>query len=366
MDQNKNKKVKSWLAPVLYFGMKSRAYEFLENLSYFLSAGLSVSDSLVSLEEETKSWRMKKVVGRIRRDIQEGISLSDSFEAQKFFDQSVIEIIRAGEISGKLVDNLKLVIILNDSDKKLKSKLSSSLLYGTIIIVLTIIVGTGTAWFTLPQIAKVYSSMGAELPFLTRVMIKFGFFIETYGYIVIPLFLTIIAMLLYFFFSFPKTKFIGHFLLFHFPFVKRLIKESEITRFGYLLGNISKAGIPINRTLSIMPGITTFNNYKKLYKHLSEKVSEGISLSESLKSYKNVRNLIPFSVLQMISSAEKSGKLSETFFRISDLYELKLENTSRNLPIIIEPILLIIVGLGVGIFVLATILPIYNLGNIIK
>lgn len=354
------------MAPIRYFGLKNQAYEFIENLSYFLSAGLSISESLVSLEDEIKSRRMRKVIKRIKGDVQKGMPLSESFETQKFFEESIIEIIRAGEFSGKLSSNLKLVITLNDEDKKLKSKLSSSLLYGTIIIVLTMVVGVGTAWVTLPQIAEVYSKLGSNLPFLTRMLIKFGLFIRQYGYIVVPFFLSMLATVFYFLFSFPKTKFIGHLLLFHLPFVGKIIKESEITRFGYLLGNIMEAGIPINRALGIMPRITTFNNYKKLYRHLTEKVSEGISLSESIKSYKYYRNLIPFSVFQMISSAEKSGKLPETFLRVSDLYGLKLENTSRNLPIIIEPLLFLIVGVGVTIFVLATVFPIYNLSNVIQ
>jgi type II secretory pathway component PulF len=362
----KNKRVKAWLAPIVYFGLKNKAYDFLENLSYFLSAGMSITSALVSLEEESHSWRMRKVITRIKEDVESGVTLSQSLENQHFFSQSTIEIVRSGETSGKLVDNLKLIITLNDEDRKLKSKISSSLLYGTIIIILTIIVGIGTAWFVLPKIAGVYESMGADLPWLTKVLIAVGKFMVLYGDIFVPAFVSIIFIILYFLFSFPKTKFVGHLILFHLPLIKKLIRESEITRFGVLMGNITKAGLPINRAFEIMPGTTTFKNYKKLYTYLGERVSQGICLSEALKSYKNTRKLFPGSVLQMIVSAEKSGKLAETFLRIGTLYGAKLENTSRNIPIIIEPILLLLVGLGVALFVLATMLPIYNLGNIIK
>ena len=132
------------------------------------------------------------------------------------------------------------------------------------------------------------------------------------------------------------------------------------------MGNLSQSGLSINQAFKIMVGSTTFNNYKKLYDFISEKVAEGISISESFKMYPKSRDLIPSSVLQMLMSAEKTGKLSETFFRISDLYELKLENTSRNLPIIIEPLLLLLMGVGVVIFILATMLPIFNLANVVK
>lgn len=309
---------------------------------------------------------MRKVIQKIRNDVEGGTSLAESFKNQNFFGESTVEIIRSGEHSGKLVENLKLIIIIHDEDKKLKSKLSSSLLYGTIIILITVLVGIGTSWFVLPKIAGVYSEMGADLPWLTRVLIKVGNFMVAYGNIFVPLFISFVVIVLYFLFSFPKTKFIGHLLLFYVPLVKSLIKESEITRFGYLMGSIIEAGLPINKAFEILPGTTTFKNYKKLYQYLGEKIAQGIFISEALKSYKNIKKLIPPAVLQMISSAEKSGKLSETFLRISTLYGAKLENTSRNLPIIIEPLLLLLVGIGVALFVLATMLPIYNLGTIIQ
>lgn len=368
MDRENTKKyfVRPWLAPILYFGLKNKAYEFLENLSLFLEAGLSVSEALVSLEQENRSWRMHKVIQHIREDVGEGIMLSRAFENRRFFPESVIEIVKSGEVSGKLVENLKLVVMLNDEERKLKSKLSSSLLYGVIIVSLTTVVAIGTAWFVLPRIAQVYEKMNARLPFLTRALIQVGEFMQAYGNIVVPLFVCMVVILLYFLFSFPKTKFVGHFLLFHLPFAKGLIRESEITRFGYLMGNILEAGLPIHKALHILPGTTTFKNYRKLYIYLEERVSQGIFLAEAMKSYRYVNKLIPPSVLQMVVSAEKSGRLPETFFRISSLYEAKLENTARNLPVIIEPILLLFVGLWVGLFVLAAMLPIYNLSNVIQ
>lgn len=370
MEETKNKKnkneVSGWIAPFIYFGLKNKAFDFVENLSYFLASGMSLSMALSSMEEEMPGFRMKRICRRLQNNVQSGFSLSQSFEKQKFFSENIIALVRSGEVTGKLVENMKLVILLNDEDHKLKSKLNSSLLYGTIIVVLTVIVGTGTAWYVLPVIADVYSKIGGELPLITRVLIKGGNFLVNYGAIVLPIAFSFLVAFLYFIFSFPKTKFIGHFFLFHLPFIGKLIRESEITRFGYILGNMLESGLPIDEALRTMPGTTTFRNYKKLYIHLESKISEGFSFYESLKSYENINNLFPGNILQMVSSAEKSGKLSETLIRISGLYATKVENTSRNLPIILEPIILLFVGLGVALFVLATIMPIYNLSNIIK
>jgi len=363
--KNQNE-VSAWAAPFIYFGLKDHAFEFVENLSYFLSSGMSVTLALSSMEEEASGFRMRRLCRRMKNNLQEGFSLSESFEKQKFFSPNIIALVHAGEVTGKLVENLKLVILLNDEDRRLKSKLNSSLLYGTFIFVLTVVVGTGTAWYTLPVIADVYSKIGEDLPFITKMLIKGGTFLVNYGAVVVPIAFSFLVAILYFIFSFPKTKFIGHIFLFHLPLIGKLIQESEITRFGYILGNMLESGLPISEALHTIPGTTTFKNYQKLYFHLEKKILEGFSFSESLKSYKKTKKLFPNNVLQMIASAEQSGKLAETLKRISGLYALKVENTSRNLPIVLEPLMLLLVGFGVALFVLATILPIYNLSNVIK
>jgi len=370
MEEIKNKKnkneVRGWIAPFIYFGLKNKAFDFVENLSYFLSAGMSLAMALSSMEEEMSGWRMKRLCRRMQNNIQAGFSLSQSFEKQNFFSPNIIALVRAGEITGKLVENMKLVILLNDEDRRLKSKLNSSLLYGTFILVITVVVGTGTAWYVLPVIADVYTKIGGELPLITQILIKGGDFLVNYGAIVVPIAGSFLLAIIYFIFSFPKTKFIGHLLLFHLPFINKLIKESEITRFGYILGHMLESGLPINEALHTMPGTTTFKNYQKLYLHLELKILQGFSFYDSLKYYKKIHILFPGNIMQMISSAEKSGKLADTLIRLSGLYATKVENTSRNLPLVLEPIMLLLVGLGVALFVLATIMPIYNLSNIIQ
>ena len=203
------KQISHWRSQFLYFGLQNKAYEFIENLSYFLSAGLSFSEALDSLQEETSSKRMKKILLTIKRDIDSGEMLSISLTRQNFFGEDIIKIIQAGEISGNLVNNLKLVVMLRDKERRLKGKINSSLLYGGIILVATMIGGIGTAWFSLPQIAKVYDDMNVQLPLLTRILVQFGAFVSSYGYIFFPVFILFVSFTFYFLFSFPKTKFIG-------------------------------------------------------------------------------------------------------------------------------------------------------------
>ncbi|NMC51834.1 type II secretion system F family protein [Candidatus Kuenenbacteria bacterium] len=348
-----------------YFGLKNKAYGLIENLSNFIGAGLDIKTALSSMREEEPNTRINNLLKRISDDIDEGLSLADSLEKQNFLDQYTISFIRLGEKSGKLVDNLKLIVLQREKERIFRSKLNSSLLYIVIIFLLTIFVGVGTAWYTLPKVAGVYKDLGANLPLLTIMIIKVGMFFSDYGYFIVPVFMLLILATFYFLFSFPKTKFIGHLILFRIPFISKLIKYVEISRSSYLLGYMLSAGLTISSSLESMPGTTTFNNYKKFYAFLGAKVEEGNSLQKSISSYPKVKKLLTPDVRQMLYAAEKSGTLADTLLKIGVIYENRAETVAKNLPIILEPLFLILVGFGVLLFVLGTMVPIYNFSSII-
>lgn len=350
--------------PRLFF--QGQAYDFVRNLSDLLSAGLTVSSALDSCLEEITSGPMKRVVDGIRKDILEGETLSSSLFARRVLPVHVIAFIKMGEESGKLVENLKILVRQNDKEIVFKSKINSTLLYSAIIIFLTITVGIGIAWYVLPRVADVYSQFNAKLPPLTIGLVILGNIMAKYGYILVPVILSFIVIIFYFLFSFPKTRFVGDLIIFKLPLVKRLIREVEISRMGFSLSSMLNAGLPLSESLRSLPYTTTFNNYKKFYLHLSKRIEEGYTFQESISLYPSVNKIIPTSVRQMIVAAEKSGTLSNTFLRIGEIFELRVEGTARNLPIILEPILLTIVGAAVALFVLGTMLPIYNLFKVIS
>lgn len=346
-------------------GLKNEIYFFIENLSMLLEAGMDISAALNSLSQESSSGRMKKIIEKIKNNVELGESLASSIAKEKILPDHMLAFIRLGEKSGKLVENLKILVIQNDKEVAFRSKTKSALIYAVVIFVLTTVVAAGTGWYTLPRIAEVYSQINAELPFLTKVVIGFGNFLGQYGYIFIPLIFLLFASAFYFLFSFPKTKFIGHIFLMKIPVIKNLIQHVEIARFSYLLGNMLDAGLPISETLEAAPGITTFNNYKRFYQYLGQQVNKGESIQKSFLAYKNINKLFSSSSLQMLMAAEKSGSLPQTLLRLGQMHEKKADNLANNLPVLLEPIILLIVGIGVALFVLATILPIYNFTKVI-
>ncbi len=353
------------LRKIYHFGLKPEAYTFIENLSGLLDAGMDMITALDSLKRETRSFRMKNILGRMAEKVEGGSSLSKCLEQEYLFSERMISLLRLGEQSGKLVENLKVLALQNEKDQLFKSKVRSSLMYASIVFTLTLLVGAGTIWYILPKLAGVFNEMQVDLPLVTRAMIQVGAFIAEYGYFAIPAILGSIFILFYFLFSFPKTKFVGHSILFRIPLVKQLIMDVEIARFGFLLGTMMEAGVPITEALGSIPGTTTFRNYQNFYYHIDTQVQDGDSFKKSIESYKKANALFPISVQQMIIAGEQSGNLSETLKKIGQRYEQKTEQISRDLPIIMEPIIFLIIGLGVATLALGVILPFYQLVEII-
>ena len=239
------------------------------------------------------------------------------------------------------------------------------MMYPLFVLGLTLVVGVGIAWYILPKLAAVFSQMHATLPLITKYLIGLGGFLGRYGGIVVPLFLIFVALSVYFIFFFPKTKYIGQAMLLFFPGANKLIKEAELARFGYLLSILLSAGLPATEAISSLEKATQFSKYKNFYSYLRRELEEGNSFQKSFVSYPHSGRLIPVPIQHLIASAERSGSLPDTMMKISDTYESKLEITTKDWSTLLEPVLLVIVWLGVVAVALAVILPIYSLiGNL--
>jgi type IV pilus assembly protein PilC len=360
----KKKKEKKFLFP--NFGIRKEKEAFIENLTMLLSSGLNTTSTLRSIEEEIKSKRLKRIVRGISNDIEEGYPLWKSLKRSDIFDQSNISLIKVGEESGRLSENLKIVSEQTQKNKGFRSKLRSALMYPIFVLVLASVIGIGIAWFILPNLAKIFNNMDIELPVITQFMINLGVFLGDYGIYVVPAAVLIILTIFYFVFLHKKTKYIGQAITLSIPGIKKLLKELEIARFTYLLGILLDAGLPVSNALdSLISGSKNgLFRYQKFYKHLKINVENGLSFKKSIDSYNKVDRLFPRSVQQMIVAAEQSGKLSEILLKISKSYSEIVESTTKNFMTALEPIMLIIVWLAVVFIALSIILPIYSLvGN---
>lgn len=334
---------------------------FIENLAVLLSSGIDVVSAIDSMESEIKSGGMKKVIRNIKSDIEEGKPLSKALENAKIFPEFVFSLISIGEKSGRLPENLLLIINQQKKERTFRSKVNSAVMYPALILSLSLVIGVGISWYILPKLSIVFSQLKIKLPLITKILIAFGNFMGQHGIVVVPSFLFFLFVLFYFLFVFSRTKFIGQKALLFFPGIRILIREVELARMGYVLGILLDAGVPVVKSINALASSSAIYDYKKLYNFIGEKVEEGNSFQKSFSLYKKSSKLITGSVIQIISAGEKSGKLPESLMRVGQIYEEKTENTTKNLATILEPILLVIVWLGVVFVALAVILPIYSL-----
>ena len=334
---------------------------FLENLSSLLASGIPILSAIDAVNAEMRSRRLKQITAALSADIDAGVSLSEALEHTGLFSPHVASLIRTGERSGRLVENLKVIATEQKKERFLRSKLRSAAMYPVFVLGLSVVIGVGISWFILPKLATVFAQMDIKLPLITRALIGIGTFLGQYGAYAVPGVILLALLLLYLIFSFSKTKLVGEFIVFNAPGVKRLMKESEVARFGFLLGSLLTAGLSPVEALQSLSRATPAKRYQDLYSAFSEWISEGYSFQRCIAEYKNVRKLIPVPVQQLVIAAEQAGTLSETLKKIGDEYEAKTDASAKDLAIILEPILLVIVWLGVVAVALAVVLPIYSL-----
>lgn len=326
-----------------------------------VAAGMPIDDTLDAIYKEVRSTRMKNIITSIREDIEAGSTIWSAFEKTGLFPEHSISLIRLGESSGKLMENLKVISTEQQKDREFRSKIRSAVMYPVFVMSLTAIIGVGISWFILPKLSNVFVQMKIELPLITRALIGAGSFLGEYGQIVIPSVIALLVVIFFFIFMFSKTKFIGQYLILLLPGISSLTREVEIARFGYLLGTLLKAGLPITQALDSLANSSEIAQYKKFYTHIKNSVEDGNSLQKSFSLYKNSGKLIPIPIQHLILVGEQSGSLADVFIRIGETFESKADISTKNLAVILEPVLLIIVWLGVVAVALAVILPIYSL-----
>ncbi|MDD5639502.1 MAG: type II secretion system F family protein [Candidatus Pacebacteria bacterium] len=357
--KNKKKDVLSFS----FFTLREDKRYFLENLAMLIDAGVPINKSLILISNEVGSLKMKKLIKKMIENLEGGHSFSDVIKDSKLFSSQVFSLIKIGEKSGNLVNNLKILVEQQKKEESFRSKIATAIIYPFIILILSIFIIGGVSFFLLPKLSKIFNDMNIDLPVMTKALMSFTAFLESYGIIVIPLFLSFLIFLFYFLFIRTKTKFIGQYLSFNIFGGKRIIQENELARFGYNMGILLKSGLSITECLDSLIDATDFYSYRNFYKDLKENLKEGKSFSYSFQS-ESIDNLIPRPIQQMISVSENSGNLPETMSGIGKIYEEKIDNTTKNLAVLLEPVLLIIIWVGILLLSLAILLPIYGLiGN---
>jgi len=341
----------------------SQKHEFFESFALMVSSGIGVKESLESLEQESLSRGTKILIRRIREDINNGHPLWYALLQVNLLPLHLLAVLQITEESGKLNENMSVVVDYLKRENEFKSKLRSASIYPgfvlTLLFVITLVLGT----FVLPNLAKTYSNLNVDLPKVTVFVINAGEFLDKQGYVVIPVLIFFIFSLVYLIFVNKDTKRIGQAILLRTPIVNKLIKETEILRFGYLLNILLDSGMTLLDGLHLLSIATPYHQYARFYAKLADNIDQGLGFSESFNGINNANRLFPLYVRQMIISGEKTASLKQSLEKIGEVYTIKSDTTGKNISVMIEPVLLLLVWAMVAVIAFAVVMPIYNLTN---
>jgi type IV pilus assembly protein PilC len=332
------------------------------NLAIMVSTGLPLVKGFSILSAQAKSKRMKAVLLDIGQEISKGKNLSESFRKYPdIFSELFQGMILAGEESGTMEEVLQVLALQLEKEKEMGSKLQRALIYPVILVSVMGLVGILLAIFILPKINTFFQSLNADLPLTTKIILGSGDFFATYWYLVAMA----IGFLAFVFLTMMKTE-KGRIMLDTFalriPLVSSLVKKSNVASLIRSLSSLLSSGVPLIKSLNIAGGTVNNYYYKQALKGAVKDIEKGGKLFSSLKPYQNI---FPYGTIEMIEIGEETGKTSIILKKLAEFYEEEVSNAAENLSVIIEPVLIVIIGVMVGIFAVSIMGPMYAvLGNI--
>lgn len=330
---------------------------FTRQLSTMITAGLPITDALLILRTQA-SPAMSKVVSSILLDVEGGSSLAAAMEKHpNVFSGVYVSIIRAGETGGvldevfaRLADNL-------EKEREFRAKVKGALIYPVIVVIGMFVVATIMMVFVIPRLTAIYKDFNAELPLATQILISVSGFFSRFWFIGFGFLILAIWALRLFAKSETGRRKIDSLML-KIPIVGPLQRQIILTEFTRTLGLLVGTGISILEGLSVVAGAVGNVIIQDAIRNSAKQVEKGFPLAYALAQQGEV---FPPILYQMLSVGEETGKLDEVLGKVSHVFEVEAEQQVKGLTAAIEPLIMIVLGIGVGFLVIAIILPIYNL-----
>ena len=335
---------------------------FAKQFSTMLRSGLPVLNALNLLIEQTSSPNMKAIIEKIKKDLEAGNALSKCFENHpKTFDTVTVNLIKAGEASGKLDVFLERIVMSLEKREKIKSQIKSALFYPTVLFSVAVSVTIFMLIKVVPIFTEMYEGMGVEIPGATAAIMGASAFLSgTGGFVsLIISIVTIISFKLGIQKSYQFRK-AWHAFTFKIPIFGDLIRKSLLARISLVMGNLNQAGVDILESLDIAKSVST----NTIVTESLENIKKGVFSGETLTALFSKEKIFPPTFSQLISVGEQTGSLDSMFASVAQYYEEEFDTAVRNLSSLIEPIMIVFMGLTIGGLMLALYSPIFNVGAI--
>ncbi|MGB7192072.1 MAG: type II secretion system F family protein [Collimonas pratensis] len=335
---------------------------FTRQLATMMKAGVPLLQSFDIVAKGHANPSVSKLVNDIRGDVETGTSLSQAFRKfPLYFDPLFCNLVGAGEQAGILEDLLERLAIYKEKTLAIKSKIKSALFYPISILAVAFVVTAVIMIWVVPAFKQVFSSFGANLPAPTLFVMAISDFMVGNWYIIFP---TIFAGLYLFFQSWRRSLKVQRFmdrLLLKAPIFGEVIRKATIARWTRTLATMFAAGVPLVESLDSVGGASGNAVYLDATKKIQSEVSTGTSLTTAMEN----ANVFPNMVTQMVSIGEESGSLDQMLGKVADFYEAEVDDAVASLSSLMEPLIMVILGVLIGGLVIAMYLPIFKLGSVV-
>lgn len=336
---------------------------FARNMSVMISSGLSLPRAVKDILLQTSNKRFKGILDNVLKDLQTGVSFADSLaKYPAVFNELFVNMVRVGETSGNLEEVLNLLAAHLEKEHKLISRIKGAMIYPAVILLVMIAVGVIMLTYVLPTLIGVFKDMKVVLPLPTRIIIWTSDALKSHAILVGVLLVGSII----FSFIFSKTKtgkiFISFFTI-RIPFIKNIVMKVNCARFARTYSSLLKSGVSVVEALRIISRTLSNYYYKQSMLDAMGQIKKGVSLSKVIAMYPKI---FPILVSQMAEVGEETGKTEAVLLKLAEFYEDEVEQITKNLSSVIEPALMVVMGIAVGFFAVAMLQPMYSMMENIK
>ncbi len=333
---------------------------FARQLATMISAGLTITKSIRVISTQTKKAYVHQIYMEIYRDLEEGLSFSAALSKHPdVFDQVFISIVSAGEATGKLDVVLAQLADQLENDNNFVGKVKGALYYPAFILLALVGIGSYMLVVVIPQLKSVFDSQGGQLPFATRALISLSGFVSKSWWLLLVM-IVVLVVAVKFWVASPTGSRFWSLMKIKTPLFKNMAEGIYMYRFSRILAMLIGSGVPLLDALKICSGVMNNEIYEKSIVALAKQVEKGVPISVQMSK----DTVFPSLIGQMAAVGEETGKLDEVMLKVADYFGESTDQNIKTISTLIEPIILVIMGLGVAFLVFAVLVPIYNVAQL--
>ena len=335
---------------------------FSRQIATMLKSGVPIVTAMEIISGGQKNPKMRDLVNSIRADIESGSSLSEALGKHPVqFDELFRNLVKAGESAGVLDTVLETIATYKENIETLKGKIKKALFYPAMVVAVALLVSGILLVFVVPQFEEVFKNFGAELPAFTKLVIGFSRFMVSWWWAIL---MTAVGVGIAFIMIKKRSLAFSHFLdrlILRMPIIGQIMHNAALARFARTLAVTFSAGVPLVEALDTVAGATGNTVYEKAVHRVRDDVAVGYQVNMAMKQ----TNLFPHMVIQMTAIGEEAGALDTMLYKVAEYYEQEVNNAVDALASLIEPLIVVLLGVIVGSMVIAMYLPIFKLAAVV-